>query len=380
MFSKLTRGTPASTEPTNRSQNPSPQLRIDDFFVEAEKTSSEKFGVEMSRAHRVSSRSELVVSKKDGTCTPLFPFSEPTLTSKGSCWTGLLVEQHRMPPAEFPERVANTHQIAVHFRPATLGWFLGGHPQTVRVTRGSINVVPQGTLLGGYGKDETDFLMFSLDPLFVDRIARRVGAATPVELIRNLGTSDPQIEHIALAFKDELEMGCPSGQLYGDSLAVALVVRLLTKFATHVPVPHDYSRVLPLDRVRRAMDYINDNLAEHLTLGEIADVAGLNPFYFSRVFRESAGTSPHQYVLRCRIEHAKKLLADKRLPLVEIALCVGFENQSHFTTLFHRLTGVTPRTYREGLLRQTGSITSPASPKTGRRLLTLLEQRLRRRA
>lgn len=357
MFSKPARGTPAA-KAANRSPNPSPAPRIEGFSVRPAEANAEQAGAKTLQALCASSRSGILVFKKDGSSTLLFPFSEPTLTSKRSSWTGLLVEQHHMPPAEFPERVASTHQVAVHFRPATLGWFLGGHPQTVRVARGSINIIPQGTLLGGYGKDETEFLMFSLDPSFVNRIARRGGAATPVELIRNLGTNDQQIEHIALAFKHELEMGCPSGHLYGDSLAVALVARLLAKFATCVPLTHDRSHVLPLDRVRRAMDYINDNLAEDLVLGEIAGVAGLNPFYFSRVFRESTGTSPHQYVLRCRIEQAKRLLADKRMPLVEVALCVGFPNQSHFTTLFHRLTGVTPRTYREGLLGQASPIPS----------------------
>lgn len=378
MFSKSTRGTPAAAKAANRSQNPSSRLQVENCFVGTGKASYKQFRAKMSRAPRAPSQSEILVSKKDGTSTPLFPFSEPTLTSKRSSWIGLLVEHHRMPPAEFPERVAITHQVAVHFRPARLGWFLGGHLQTVRVARGSINIVPQGTPLGGYGKDETEFLMFSLDPSFVERIARRVGATTPVELIRNLGASDPQIEHIALAFEDELEMGCPSGHIYGDSLAMALVARLLTKFATCVPVTHDHSRALPFDRVRRAMDYINDNLAEDLALGEIADVAGLNPFYFSRVFRESAGTSPHRYVLRCRIERAKSLLADRRLPLVEIGLCVGFQNQSHFTTLFHRLTGVTPKAYREGLPRQTISISSPACPRPSHRLAAPPKPRLRR--
>lgn len=361
MFSKPTRVTPASAN--------------EGFSVRTGEVDAEEF-----RARCAPSQSGILVSKKDGTFSPLFPFSEPTLTSKRSSWAGLLVEHHRMPPAEFPERVASTHQVAVHFRPATLSWFLGGHPQTVRVARSSINIVPQGTLLGGYGKNETEFLMFSLDPPFVDRIARRVGATTPVELIRNLGTSDPQIEHIALAFKDELEMGCPSGRIYGDSLAIALVARLLTKFATCVPAAHNHSRALPLDRLRRTIEYINDNLAEDLTLGEIADVAGLNPFYFCRVFRQSTGTSPHQYVLRCRVDRAKRLLTDKRLPLVEVGLCCGFQNQSHFTTLFHRLTGVTPNTYREGMLQQPISIPSTASPQASRRPLTAPEQRLRRRA
>jgi len=93
-------------------------------------------------------------------------------------------------------------------------------------------------------------------------------------------------------------------------------------------------------------DYIADNLTKDLTLAEIADVARMSPHYFSRAFRNSTGTPPHKYVIDRRIEKAKSLLSEKYLPLVEVGLSVGFQNQSHFTTLFHKRTGVTPKVYR----------------------------------
>ena len=79
---------------------------------------------------------------------------------------------------------------------------------------------------------------------------------------------------------------------------------------------------------------------------EIAEVAHMSPHYFSRAFRNSTGLPPHRYVINRRIEKAKTLLSDNHLPLVEVGLSVGFQNQSHFTTLFHKRTGVTPKVYR----------------------------------
>jgi len=301
-----------------------------------------------NKRHHRSIWSRITVFDMNGTPAPLFPVDKPTLTSAGRAWTGITVEGHRLPPIEFPERIAGSHLIAVHFRPAKLVWFLGGRAQTKIMKRGSLDIVPQGTLLGGYSKDETEFLMLALDPRLVEQVASEVGGVNHVELIRKLGIRDAQIEHICLALKAELEAGCPSGRLYGDALAVALAAHLLGKYAVQITSAQSHCAGLPACKLRRVIEYINDNLTDDLTLAEIAHVAAMNPHYFSRAFKQATGTPPHRYVTNCRVERAKKLLAQDELPLVEIGLSVGFQNQSHFTTLFHKLTGVTPKAYRDG--------------------------------
>lgn len=279
---------------------------------------------------------------------PLSLAAPPLLSSAGCAWAGIIVEQHRLPPAAFPARTKDTHIIVLHLRPATIEWLLDGHTQTARTTRGSLDIVPQGTLMGGGSRDETEFLILALDPSFVERVASEAGAAHPVILTPNVGVRDSQIEHISLALKAELEAGCISGRLYGESLAVALVAHLLDKYASHVTGKHNHCATLPAYKLRRIVEYINDNLTEDLTLAGIARVAGMNPHYFSRAFKQSTGFPPHRYVTNCRVEKAKRLLADHELPLVQVGLTVGLQNQSHFTTLFHKLTGVTPKTYRDG--------------------------------
>jgi AraC family transcriptional regulator len=100
-------------------------------------------------------------------------------------------------------------------------------------------------------------------------------------------------------------------------------------------------------KLRHATEYIDRNLRDRLTLAEIAAGLDLNPQYFARVFKKAVGQSPHQYILEKRVEHAKALLKTTDLSLVEIASQVGIATQSHFTTVFHRATGMTPREFRE---------------------------------
>jgi AraC family transcriptional regulator len=210
---------------------------------------------------------------------------------------------------------------------------------------GSLDIVPQGAPLGVCSYDETESIMLALEPAFVHQIANESGMSDR-ELVRHLGIRDPQIEYIAFALKSELDAGCPSGRVYGDGLAVALAARLLGRYSAHVTAPHNRNALLPGYMLHRVTNYIEENLTKDLTLAEIADVARMSPHYFSRAFRRSIGIPPHRYVIDRRIEKAKTLLSDNHLPLVEVGLSVGFHNQSHFTTLFHKRTGVTPKAYR----------------------------------
>ena len=93
-------------------------------------------------------------------------------------------------------------------------------------------------------------------------------------------------------------------------------------------------------------DYVEENLSGDLTLAELSGVAHMSPFHFSRVFKLSTGLSPHRYVVRRRIERAKRLLADSELPLHEVARAAGFADQSHLARHFRLRLGTTARSFR----------------------------------
>jgi RpiB/LacA/LacB family sugar-phosphate isomerase len=104
---------------------------------------------------------------------------------------------------------------------------------------------------------------------------------------------------------------------------------------------------LPPRRLHRVFSHIRENIARDLSVTELAQVVGMSQYYFSKLFKMSTGTTPHQYVMRQRVERAQELLRETQTPLAQVATQVGFETQSHFTSVFRRLVGATPKHYRE---------------------------------
>ena len=104
---------------------------------------------------------------------------------------------------------------------------------------------------------------------------------------------------------------------------------------------------LPPRRLQRVFAHIRENIGDDLPVAELARLVGVSQYYFSKLFKMSTGTTPHQYVMRQRVERAQECLRETSTALADIAHEVGFETQSHFTSVFRRLVGVTPYTYRQ---------------------------------
>jgi AraC family transcriptional regulator len=105
-------------------------------------------------------------------------------------------------------------------------------------------------------------------------------------------------------------------------------------------------------RLKRVVEYVDEHLGAKITLQDLAEVAGLSRMHFAAQFRAAMGLRPHEYLLKRRIERAEELLKRANVPLVDIALSVGFQTQAHFTTVFKRFAGDTPYQWRSAFLAQ----------------------------
>lgn len=100
---------------------------------------------------------------------------------------------------------------------------------------------------------------------------------------------------------------------------------------------------------RQLVEFIEAHLADPLTLGQLAGMCALSEYHFARMFRESFGLPPHQYLLARRMEQARRLLRQTERPLGDVALACGFASASHFSNRFRQVMGATPGEYRQAL-------------------------------
>jgi AraC family transcriptional regulator len=109
---------------------------------------------------------------------------------------------------------------------------------------------------------------------------------------------------------------------------------------------------LPAHKLSKVLDFIDSSLARSVGVRDLAATVHMSPFHFARMFRQTTGQPPHAYITTKRIEQAKELLANSNLRIVEVAVSVGYQTQAHFTGVFHKYVGVTPRVYRLGAQAQ----------------------------
>jgi AraC family transcriptional regulator len=164
--------------------------------------------------------------------------------------------------------------------------------------------------------------------------------------VLHLPIHDPLHYHIALVLQAAVDAEGEGGQLYAEALADALTVHFLRRYAAAQPVRSEVTGGLPPYKLRRVFTYIQVHLEEKLSLATLAAVAQMSPDYFAHLFKHATGLAPHQYVNLCRIKHAKRLLAETDMPLIDISAQVGCADQSHFTALFRRHVAMTPNVYR----------------------------------
>jgi len=167
-----------------------------------------------------------------------------------------------------------------------------------------------------------------------------------LSLLGRSGLHDPLLAQIGAALWRELEKPVPAGRIYAQTAAQMLAVHLLRHYlAEPCPLP-DLAGGLSQRQLSQLMEFIRAHLNHDLSLDHLADQVGFSPYHFARLFRQSTGESPHQFVLRQRLEHVQRLLRETDLPLAQVALESGFASQSHLNRLFKQRFGVTPRAYR----------------------------------
>ncbi|WP_331371672.1 helix-turn-helix domain-containing protein [Sinorhizobium chiapasense] len=157
---------------------------------------------------------------------------------------------------------------------------------------------------------------------------------------------DPRFLHLAELIVAECLNPQPLHDLYGDGLTLALFIDLMK---INRSVSRKRSQ-LAAWQLRRAVDYIGENVARNVRLEELASLTGLSQSHFSHAFKASTGVAPHQWQTNARIERAKAMLLGSNASLTSVAAETGFADQAHFTRVFRKTVGTTPALWKKSRL------------------------------
>jgi len=162
--------------------------------------------------------------------------------------------------------------------------------------------------------------------------------------------ADPRLRALATAVHADMVGGYPSGRLFLDSIEQAIAAALVTGHAVRRRSVQTYQGGLGSARLRRIKELVDAKMEDDLSLGEMAQSVDLSTAHFARMFRKSTGETPHQFVLRQRLERAKAMLRTPGARVLDVAVACGFKTQQHFAQVFRDVSGVSPTAYRQDLL------------------------------
>lgn len=208
-----------------------------------------------------------------------------------------------------------------------------------------VAVVPPGRECSMHCVRSGDTLVLRLAAHFyAQRVRAALGEAVP--LVARFAAFDPFIRALATGLLAELRGGDRPAAAYLEPLGAVLSVHLARHYGAAVPEPECVPCGLPPHRLLHVQAFVRDHISEVLHVERLAAEVHMSQYHFARMFKRATGQPPHLYVVLQRVSHARALLQQTELPLLEVAEQSGFRTQGHFTGVFRRYTGVTPRTFR----------------------------------
>ncbi|HEX6183884.1 MAG TPA: AraC family transcriptional regulator [Pyrinomonadaceae bacterium] len=273
--------------------------------------------------------------------------SAPFVEKRSAAWgDAVRIDHCRFGEGDLPEHSHAEHMLLLALTPCRGELRAAGGFRTRAQVRGGVCVVPSGQPFAARLGGDAECLAIYLDPALVAHAASDAGAVARFEVVARSKPRDPLVSRVGLALLAEMGSEAPGSRLYAESLANVLAVHVLRHYTAEGGEPRRFAGGLSGSRLRRVLSYIADNHERDLSLEDIAGEAAMSTFHFAREFKRATGTTPHQHLLKLRVERAKELLVGSQLPLAEVGLRTGFSHQSHFTRLFRRFTGTTPQSYR----------------------------------
>ncbi|MEU6090048.1 helix-turn-helix domain-containing protein [Streptomyces sp. NPDC047085] len=264
-------------------------------------------------------------------------------SSSGLGWDRLYLSTQEEQPYRAAFDPAPTHLVILHLSgPVTVRRGQGAEKRSRTVPAGGLFLQPAGRTLAV----ELGGRLETIHAYLTDDALREANGGRPVELCEELGASDPLTEQVMLALESTVRTWEPSARTYTDQLTGMLAAQLVRRHGVGTSAPPSDRSGLSDRQLTAVRELMEQRLAEPLPIADLAAAASLSSSQFTRRFRASTGQSPHQFLLKLRLEGACRMLRTGSAPIAEVAVTCGFSHQEHLTRLMRARLGTTPAALR----------------------------------
>jgi AraC family transcriptional regulator len=195
---------------------------------------------------------------------------------------------------------------------------------------------------------ETIIIHIAVDQFLATVESIYPGKADEVEVVHFFG-HDTALAHLSFACADMLSARVPGNSRRVADLTQLLTSYLVEKYTDAASEKAESRGGLPIRQLRKVEDYVREHLTEDIPIEALAALVELSSFHFFRVFKQTTGMTPLQFVIRERISRAQQFIRETSRSVIEIGLEVGYTSPSHFAQVFRRVVGVTPTEFRSAL-------------------------------
>jgi AraC family transcriptional regulator len=271
------------------------------------------------------------------------------VSSEGLNWQGFVIERHSVEPDERPESISEKYILGLWCN-TVVGEHPNGRGGHFPYTKhpGTITFAPPGIVPAVRQHNRFEIILCALEPAFVSCVEAELNQPPTTRLPYRTSFQDTTLRQLMRFLEAEASQGGPSGRLYADHLAHALVMRLLLHGRTQRGNASATASPLPRHLLQRVLERMHDFVAD-LDLQTLAAETGYSRSHFLRMFETATGLTPHRYLLQLRLERAQELMRKGSTSLIDIAALCGFSSHAHMSRVFRQLLGVTPSQYRRNL-------------------------------
>lgn len=283
---------------------------------------------------------------------PSAPLLDSAELARPSAAALMTLEYFEAPAATMREDVFAQHHVLLNLReePHRVENWRDGVHRDFTYHKNEIIVTPAGVRSGWRWHERSKVIVITLEPDALERFAQtEVGVLLTGRQLRDLPQfTDPDICQAGVLVRDALATRDIGSDVMFESLARVFLVKLIQKYGERDDLL-EFAKGFTSKHYKRVLNFVSENFGRSVTLDELASEAGLSASHFSRLFKETIGQSPMQFVMSYRVEEAKKMLAEPDRPMIDIALNCGFADQAHFSRVFKQTTGKTPKSWRTAL-------------------------------